>query len=100
MTDDADLFGHTPAQASLFGEGEGRMRPPQPSMLPDPDEVRQRLRSILAKARAAERMPWSERDVRMWRIVFPNMSKWLPEEEAEQLCFAFEQELERLKNAA
>ena len=26
MTGDTDLFGHTPAQGSLFGEGEDRIR--------------------------------------------------------------------------
>ena len=41
-------------------------------------------------------MPWSERDVRMWQMVFPNMAKWLPEEEAAQLRFEFDREIERL----
>ena len=50
--------------------------------------------------RSAEKMPWSERDARMWQIVFPNMAKWLPDDEAEQLRFEFAQEMERLKHAA
>ena len=52
------------------------------------------------KARKAKTMPWSERDARMWQTVFPNMAKWLPDDEAEQLCFAFVQEMERLRQAA
>jgi hypothetical protein len=62
--------------------------------------VRQRLRSLLDKARSAEKMPWWERDARMWQIVFPNMANWLPEAEAEQLRFEFAREMERLRQAA
>jgi hypothetical protein len=36
----------------------------------------------------------------MWQTVFPNMAKWLPAEEAGQLCFDFAQEMERLNKAA
>ena len=96
----ADLFGQTPAQGSLFGEGEGRMPPPRQKVEPDPETVRKRLNAVLEKMRRAERMPWSDRDVRMWQTVFPNMSKWLPEGEAEQLCFEFAEEMERLSRAA
>ncbi len=100
MADEPDLFGKPPAQGSLFGAGENRMQPVRQSTLPDPEQIRFRLRSILEKARSAERMPWSERDARMWQTVFPNMSKWLPKDEAEQLCFDFMREMERLKRAA
>lgn len=100
MSNETDLFGQTPAQGSLFGPGEDRMQPPRQSYLPEPDEVRRRLQAILAKARAAEKMPWSERDARMWQTVFPNMANWLPEDEAEQLRFEFAQEMDRLRRAA
>src|SRR4051794_11060369 len=100
MTDETDLFGQGPAQRSLFGHGEDRLQAPRKSFLPDPETVRVRLRSLLDKARSAEKMPWSERDARMWQTVFPNMAKWLPEAEAEQLRFEFAQEMERLKRAA
>jgi hypothetical protein len=100
MTDESDLFGHTPAQASLFGSGEDRMQPPQRSAVPDPQVIRFRLNALLEKARAAKRMPWSEKDARMWQTVFPNMAKWLPPEEADQLRFEFEKEMQRLAPAA
>jgi hypothetical protein len=100
MTDKTDLFGHEPAQGSLFGSGEDRIPAPQPSTLPKPEEVRLRLQTLLERARAAETMPWPERDARMWQTVFPNMAKWLPPEEARQLCFAFDQEMQRLSRAA
>lgn len=100
MTDEADLFGKSPAQGSLFGSGEDRLQPVRQRSLPDAEIVRLRLKSLLEKARSAERMPWSERHARMWETVFPNMAKWLPKDEADQLCFEFAREIERLKRAA
>ena len=100
MTDETDLFGKSPAQASLFGPGEDRLQAPRQSSMPDPETVRIRLKSLLEMARSAEKMPWSERDARMWQTVFPNMAKWLPEDEADQLRFEFAQEMERLKRVA
>ena len=100
MSDQSDLFGHKPAQGSLFGSGPDRMQPPARSYLPDPEKVRLRLKALLEKARSAETMPWPEREARMWQTVFPNMANWLPEDEAEQLRFEFAQEIERLKRAA
>lgn len=100
MTNETDLFGHSPAQGSLFGPGENRLQAPRQRSLPDPEAVRRRLVSLLEKARSAKRMPWSERDARMWQTVFPNMAKWLPQDEADQLRFEFAQEMERLRQAA
>lgn len=99
MTDETDLFGKSPAQASLFGPGEDRLQAPRQNSIPDPETVRLRLKSLLEKARAAKKMPWPEREARMWQTVFPNMAKWLPDEEANQLRFEFAQEIERLKAA-
>lgn len=100
MTDEKDLFGHGPSQGSLFGPGEDRLQAQRPSSIPDPEAVRIRLKSLIERARSAEKMPWSERDTRMWQTVFPNMAKWLPKEEADQLCFEFAREIERLNRAA
>ena len=99
MADDADLVGHGPAQGSLFGDGDDRLQVPVRHYLPEPEKVRQRLNALLEKARSAEKMPWSERDARMWQIVFPNMANWLPDDEAAQLRFEFARELERLRAA-
>jgi hypothetical protein len=100
MNDETDLFGRSPAQGSLFGPGDDRLQAPRQSTAPDPETVRLRLKSLLEKVRSAEKMPWSERDARMWQTVFPNMAKWLPEDEANQLRFEFAQEMERLNRAA
>jgi hypothetical protein len=100
MADSIDLFGHGPAQGSLFGDGDNRLQAPVRRYMPDPEKVRQRLRALLEKARRAEKMPWTQRDARMWQAVFPNMANWLPEDEAAQLRFEFAREMERLKQAA
>jgi hypothetical protein len=100
MAEDVDLFGHGPAQGSLFGPSEDRLQPPVQRYVPDPEKVRQRLRSLLENARSAEKMPWPEHEARVWQIVFPNMANWLPDDEAEQLRFEFAREMERLRQAA
>lgn len=100
MTEQTDLFGHRPAQGSLFGSREDRLQAPIQRYEPDPEQVRRRLKTLLETARSARKMPWPERDARMWQIVFPNMANWLPDEEAKQLRFEFAQEIARLRQAA
>ncbi len=58
---------------------------PRASTLPDPDRVRVKLTRLLDLAKAADTMPWDDRKARMWRIVFPNMANWLPEDERERM---------------
>jgi hypothetical protein len=96
MSEDRHPFGQGPAQGSLFGPEEDRLQAPSPQYLPDPEKVRQRLRALLEQARAAETMPWPERDARMWQTVFPNMANWLPDDGAAQLRREFAQQLARL----
>ncbi|PJI87439.1 hypothetical protein DAH55_00285 [Sphingomonas koreensis] len=60
------------------------------SYLPDVEEVRAELLEILSVARAAEDVsPWDERTFRYHRTVFPQMARWLPDDERDQLCFEF-----------
>ena len=80
-------------QAELFEDA------PTPVFRADPDEVRQELHKILAEARAAQTMPWDAKRALLYRTIFPQMTNWLPEEEATQLRFEFEAELARLKAA-
>jgi hypothetical protein len=63
----------------------------------DPDKVREELHRILADARAAKAMPWDDRRTAVYRTIFPQMTKWLPEDEGTQLRFQFETELARLE---
>ena len=67
--------------------------------LPDPDKVRARLHRILAEARAAQTLPWEPGRASLYRTIFPQMSLWLPEDEAAQLRFEFETEMTRLEAA-
>ena len=83
------------AQASLFGT-DG-MPAPEQRLVPTADEVRGRLRVVIDQARAADAMPWNEREARMWRRVVPNMVRWLPEDEAACVLAAFEREVARLE---
>lgn len=90
-----DLFGHTP-QADLFADHR-----PQPRKVMDfQAEARRRLERVLAEAKAADAMPWSSRELEKWQILFPQMAGWLPDDEANQLCFEFAAEIERLQRAA
>jgi hypothetical protein len=92
-----DLFGHRPAQADLFANEPARNNGVG---VADPGDVRRRLHKLLAEARAAQsKPPWSERDTRMYQIIFPQMANWLPYAEAEQLRLEFHTELERLSLA-
>lgn len=91
-----DLFGRAPAQGELFRAAE-----PKPQVAPvTPDSVRAKMLGMLAQLRAADRMPWPERTARINEAIFPQMANWLPEEEGDQLCFAFREQMERLKLAA
>ncbi|WP_271068303.1 hypothetical protein [Caulobacter sp. NIBR1757] len=101
MTESKDLFGNFtgPDQLSMFGEGEHRMPVPVTPAVDHPTRARAKLTAVLETARRARRMPWSERDARMWQTVFPQMANWLPDDEAEQLTLAFRQEMDRLKAA-
>jgi hypothetical protein len=65
----------------------------------DPDRVRAHVLRLIAEARAAETLPWDADDVRLYKKIVPQMVRWLPEEEAAQLKFEFEAEMERLKAA-
>ena len=88
-----DLF-EAEAQSELF-----QPEAAPPVYRPDLDQVRARLHKILAEARAAEKLPWDRDKLLVYRTIFPQMTGWLPEEEAAQLRFEFDTELARLKAA-
>jgi len=90
--DQPDLF-ETESQLDMFGAEAA------PAYQPDPDKVRARLYRILAEARAAQTLPWDTSRTSLYRTIFPQMTLWLPEEEAAQLRFDFETELARLQAA-
>jgi hypothetical protein len=91
MPDEPDLFG--PNQLGL-GLEDTR---PDPTKV-DPDDVRRELIALLEIARAArDEAPWDRRTHRYHQVVFPQMANWLPGDEADQLCFEFAKELERIE---
>lgn len=74
--------------------------PPEPRReRVDPEEARQKMIDLLDKAKAArDAAPWDARRQRFWRKVYPQMSRWLVDrDEAEQLCFEFSAELDRIE---
>jgi hypothetical protein len=89
LTRQPDLF--LPDDPDLF---EDR---PSPVFVADPEEVRADLHLILAEARAAKTLPWDDDKASLYQVIFPQMSRWLPDDEAAQLCLEFDTELARLK---
>lgn len=87
-----DLFGDPDRQGDLFGTAASEPK----TWTPDPDKVRRRLERILAEARAADAMPWDWAKQSLYKTIFPQMAGLLPQDEAAQYCFQFEQEWERL----
>ncbi len=69
---------------------------PASSVSANPDEIRQELLVLLTRMKSAESLPWPKAETRYHQTVFPQMARWLPDEEAAQLCFDFETELKRL----
>ncbi len=68
------------------------------SFEPDRDEVRGDLHDILDSARAVTAVSlWDRRTYQYNKVIFPQMSRWLPDDERDQLCFEFSRELERIE---
>jgi hypothetical protein len=97
MTQQPDMFGFQKPQGDLFGE-DLRAWAPAPV---DAEKVRLRLRTMLDDLRSVrEGSPWPHDTMRANRLLFPQMSNWLPEPERDQFRFEFEAELKRLAIAA
>src|SRR4051812_12564525 len=90
-----DMFEDTPQQNEMFEE-----QVYEPPKRLTADDIRQEMLVLLVKARAAETMPWTDRELRTHTVLYPEMARWLPEAEGEQLLLEFMMEIERLKQAA
>lgn len=92
------------AQLSMFGSGPLRCAPPRRmacrmcaiTAWPNPITIRDRLRGVLARLQAADTMPLDDNGLRLWRLLFPQMSGALPPADGAALCAAFEREVARL----
>jgi len=78
-------------------QGELFRAPAEPAYRPNLDKVRGGLEKLLAEARAARTMPWEPSQLSLYRLIFPQMTLWLAEEERAQYRMAFDQELARLE---
>lgn len=99
MAEAAEKQGLGPMQLGFeaFGFDAGNA-PAVRSYAPDPDEVRGDLAQMLAAARAVtEGSLWDRRTLLYNKTVFPQMSRWLPDDERNQLCFEFAREVERIE---
>jgi hypothetical protein len=45
-------------------------------------------------------MPWESSQLSLYRLIYPQMTLWLPEDEAAQYRLAFDAEMERLTPSA
>lgn len=84
-----DLFGEP--QPDLFGA-----EPAPVAYRPDPDRVRRRLERIMGQAREAATPPWEPTQLSLYRTIVPQMTLWLPDDEAAEWRAAWEVELARL----
>lgn len=81
----------SPEQGDLFGPV------PAPAHRPDPELVRRRIDRILAQLRAEDSVRgWVHGRASLLRIVFPQLTGWLPEDEAIRFDAEFEAEMVRL----
>jgi hypothetical protein len=89
-----DLFPSGTKQLGLdLGDAPARV-----SYEPDRGEIRDELTQILATAKAAEdAAPWDARTFQYHKVVFPQMARWLPDDERDQLCFEFAREVTRIE---
>ena len=71
---------------------------PNVAYSPNLAEIREDLDDILVQARSVtDSAPWDARTMRYNKIIFVQMSKWLPDDEAQQYCFHFLAEFERIE---
>jgi hypothetical protein len=71
--------------------------PPRPVSKVTPQSVRLKLVAALEQLRASDEMPWDTTNLRYWQTVFPQMTRWLPADDAAQLCGEFGEQMKRLK---
>ena len=68
---------------------------PRKAIMPTAETVRPRLDAVLEQIRDGRAAKWPEAELRRWRVVFPQMCDWLPEEERELKRAEFRQLVDR-----
>jgi hypothetical protein len=72
----------------------------QPLPQPDPEAVRARMTELLRRLREADVMPLTDKELRFWRTVAPQTTRWLPDDERARMLAEFEAQLDRLSRKA
>lgn len=72
----------------------------QPSTVPDVEAVRARLEAVLGSLRGADTLPLTDKQLRFWQTVVPQMTNWLPAEEKAAVCAEFDGHIARLSRRA
>lgn len=90
------------SQLDLFGTDQPELFDEEAAPIvyrADPERIRRRIANMLTEVRAAQAMPWNADELENSAYLLKQMARFLPEDEAAQLAFEFEQEVERLKAA-
>lgn len=82
------------SQPDLFGAT------PQPLPQPNPDAVRRRMNTLLRTLREADVMPLTDKELRFWRTVVPQTTRWLAPDERASILAEFDAQVERLTSKA
>jgi hypothetical protein len=82
------------SQPDLFGAVA------QPLPQPDPEAVRRRMHDLLRTLRDADVMPLTDKELRFWRTVAPQTTRWLPSEERASMLADFDAQVDRLTRKA
>ena len=67
---------------------------------PDPEAVRKRMSELLRNLREADVMPLTNKELRFWRTVAPQTTKWLEAEERAAILSEFDAHVDRLTRRA
>jgi hypothetical protein len=78
------------SQPDLFGST------PQPLPQPDPEAVRRRMRDLLRTLREADVMPLTDKELRFWRTVAPQTTRWLEPDERASILAELDAQMDRL----
>ena len=79
------------AQLELFAQPDVAV-----STVPTVESVRGRLDAVLRLLRSASELPWSAKETARWKVVFPQMADWLPENERHEVREEFVRLIEAL----
>ena len=88
MTNEQGPFRATARPGKPVWSREDRLQAPRQRLVPDPESVRLRLKALLERPDRPRRCLGPSGMPRMWQTVFPNMAKWLPEEEADSYALS------------